>query len=273
MEYGININYFARTIGLQKAAELVAKAGFTALDFTAPIARDTWEADMKAALEIFKDWGLRVNQTHAPFNRYGKYNGIHETYLQRCAEATAAMGAKYLVVHGDEFDFDNLTFSSEAACEYNHRLFLPYVEFGQRNGFKVAFETVFEDSRSAKGLRRHTAQADELLALIKSFAEGSVACCWDSGHAHIAFRANAPEVIRQFGSLIECTHIHDNAGNDSHQLPMTGDIDWVATMAAFRDIGYQGVTSIEYSHGNIPPALTEDFLSLSCKAVRQLWQL
>ena len=49
MEYGINIGYFTKGISLEKAAELVAKAGFTQLDYTPPLLEDNWEAEMKKA--------------------------------------------------------------------------------------------------------------------------------------------------------------------------------------------------------------------------------
>lgn len=271
MEYGININYFANSIGLRKSAELISKAGFTKLDYTPNLLDDNWKHIMEDALKIFGDNGLEVNQTHAPFNRYGRYKENYKLCLDRCAEATAYMGAKFLVAHGDEFDFENLTFSPEAALNYNHDLFLPYMEHGEKCGYKLAFETVFEDAY--KGRRRYTSDAKELLDLITSFNSENVVCCWDSGHANISFYRNVPNLVREFGSLIQCTHIHDNTGKDSHQMPMTGEIDWESVMAAFKDIGYQGVFSIEYAHGKIPEGLMTDFIGLTYKTVEYLWSL
>ena len=269
MDYGFNINYFARTIGMKKAAELIAKAGFTCLDYTPSVMEDNWEQDMKESLKIFADYGLTVHQTHAPFNRYGRYKEMHKLCLDRCAEATAFMGAKFMVAHGDEFDFENMTFSPEAAKEYNYNLFLPYVEHGEKNGYKVAFETLFEDWDR----RRYTSDAGELLDLITSFDNENVVCCWDSGHGNVSFGEKAPELIRKFGSLIQCTHIHDNVGIDSHQLPMTGGIDWKAFSDAFKEIGYRGIISIEYSHGNMPEHLVEDFAKLTYQTVKHIWSL
>ena len=270
MEYGININYFTRVLTLEKAAELIAKSGFTKLDYTPPLMRESWAQDMKAALGVFKDYGLKVHQTHAPFNRYGTYKESHSLCLDRCAEATAVMGAEFMVAHGDEFDFDAFEFSPEAALDHNHRLFLPYVELGEKCGYKIAFETVFEDARK---VRRYTSDADELMDLISSFKKDNVVCCWDSGHAHVSFKNKAPDIIRRFGSLIKCTHIHDNTGSDSHQMPMSGDIDWKKVMDAFRDIGYQGVTSVEYAHGKLPQDLMEDFITLTYRSAESLWRL
>lgn len=269
MTYGINIGFFEKSIDLGKSAELAAKAGFTQLDYTPPLQKENWKTVMKEAAVIFESNGLRVHQTHAPFNRYGAYGSSFRLCLDRCAEATAYLGAKYMVAHGDEFDFENLTFSPEAALEYNRELFLPYVEQSARNGYRVAFETVFED----RSYRRYTSRAEELLALIGSFQSENAVCCWDFGHANIAFGKDAPEVIRRFGPLIRCTHLHDNTGRDSHQLPMTGDIGWKETMEAFHAVGYSGVLSIEYAHGTVPETLAESFLELSYRSAKYLWEL
>lgn len=271
MEYGININYFTKQTELQNAAKLVSKAGFKMLDYTPPLLNDNWDFLMKEHLKIFDEYGLSVHQTHAPFNRYGRYGDKHKVYLDRCAESTAIMGAEFMVIHGDEFDLDNLCFSSDAALEYNHKLFLPYVEFAKKNGYKVAFETVFEDG--FRNTKRFTSDEDELMKLITSFESSSVVCCWDFGHANISFGKNMPDVIKKFGSLIQCTHLHDNTGKDSHQTPMTGVIDWKAVMSAFRDISYEGVLSVEYSHGSIPEKLMENFIQYTFDSAKYLWNV
>ena len=105
MNYGINIAYFRNT-SLANAALLASKAGFTHVDYTPPIINDDWESIMKTSCKILAEYGLKVNQTHIPFNRYGSYGGNHRLYVDRVLEATAFMGAQHAVVHGDEFDFE-----------------------------------------------------------------------------------------------------------------------------------------------------------------------
>lgn len=276
MQYGINIDFLARDIGMKKAAELISEAGFTMLDYSPRFEKDNWKDDMMENMEIFNAYGLEVHQTHAPFNRYGSYKGIHKLTLDRCAEATEIMKAKYMVVHGDEFDFENMTFSTEAAMEYNHNLFLPYVELAKKSGYKIAFETVFEDGMPWDGnpYRRFTSDARELKNLITSYNSDCAVCCWDFGHANVSFENSAADVVRDFGAIIQCTHLHDNtAFDDSHQMPMTGDINWKETIKAFRDIDYSGVMSIEYAHGSIPPVLMKDFINLSFKAAEYVWNI
>ena len=135
-------------------------------------------------------------------------------------------------------------------------------------GELIDFETVFEDSMKC---RRFTSDPEELLALIQSFQSDNVVCCWDFGHAKVALQDSAADYIRKFGSLIRCTHLHDNTGVDSHQIPLTGDIKWNEIIGAFKEIGYSGVMNIEYSHGAIPECLLDDFLRLSYRSVDYLW--
>lgn len=269
VEYAININFFTRNCNLRRACEFATKAGFTQLDYTPRLMDDNWKIQLKDAIKIFEDNGLSVNQTHMPFNRYGRYGDMHKICMDRCAEATEMTDAKFIVAHGDEFDFTNLEFSSEAALDYNHNYFLPYVERAQKNGYKIAFETVFEDGN----IRRYSSREDELKALITSFNSDSVVCCWDFGHSHVSFGKRAPDIIRDFGSMIQCTHLHDNTGIDAHTIPLLGDINWAETISAFKDIGYNGILSVEYSHGNIPEYLVADFLNLTYKSAKHLWSI
>lgn len=266
MKYGINLSYFRNT-EFSNAARLVSQAGFTHVDYTPPVNKDDWQTIMKDVCRVLSEYGLTVHQTHIPFNRYGGCGKNHRLYVERCLEATAFMGAKYTAVHGDEFDFDNMEYSPKAAFDYNHNYFKKDVEFAEKAGFKLAFETVFEDMPLKK---RFTSSPDDLLALIKSFNSDSAVCCWDFGHANVSFRKTAPQQITEFGSLIQCTHVHDNAGNDSHQMPLTGDIDWKLTMGALKSAGFDGVLSIEYAHGNIPEHMIERYIQLTYDAVSHI---
>ena len=136
MEYGINVQFFAKDLGLERAAELVAQAGFTQLDYTPALQREDWEKQTREAIKIFESNGLSVHQTHVPFNRYGNYGDQHKACVDRCAAVTEMLGAKFMVAHGDEFDFERMTFTPEAALAYNHSLFFPYVERAARGAIR-----------------------------------------------------------------------------------------------------------------------------------------
>lgn len=256
MHYGINVNYLAKKTSFEKAVKAVSQAGFTTLDYTPDCTKDTWEADMNQALEIITSAGLSVHQTHAPFNRYNRHGEHHRVRVQRALQATRVSNAKYMVVHGDEFDFENIEYTPQKALEYNYEFFAPFVEEAAASNIKIAFETVFEDSNRP----RFCSQADDLQALIERFHSDTVCCCWDFGHAGVSFKDEQPQKILQLGKYIECTHVHDcGHHSDLHLPPFLGDIKWDACMSAFSQIGYQGNLTFEMVYGEIPDAFVQAF--------------
>lgn len=257
MKYGINVKYLAKNTSFAEAVSAVKNAGFEVLDYTPDLKSDDWEKKMNCDFEEISAHGLTVHQTHAPFNRYGSWDGIFTDCLGRALDATIALGAKYMVVHGDEFDFENLEYTPKNALEYNYRLYFPYVEKAAANGVKIAFENVFEDIPNKP---RFCSKADDLKALIEKFDTDAVCCCFDTGHAGVSFKSKLPQKILLLGEHIECTHIHDcGHAQDLHLPPFFGDIDWDACMKAFAQIGYKGNFTYEMVYGAIPQNMVCDF--------------
>ncbi len=127
MKYAINVEFLTRCASLERAAEAVAKAGFEYVDYSPKTNTDDWKEKMKESLRIFDKVGLKLHQSHSPMFRYTWKPPVKEQ-VSRLIEATSAAGGKYMVVHGDEFDFDNLEYSPERAFEYNHDFFAPLVD-------------------------------------------------------------------------------------------------------------------------------------------------
>ena len=246
MSYAINAGFLTvkNNMALEDALSLIKKIGFDALDYTGNLLDPDGIQSAAAEREIIEEHGLFVAQTHAPFNRYNKYKTEYAAALERAYERTKILGAKYLVVHGDEFPFDKHEFSYERALAYNYELFAPYVERAEQDGIALAFETVFQDLAPEKV--RFCSRAEDLKMLIEKFDSTAAVCCWDFGHANIAFGAEQADKIRLLGKHIKCTHVHDNRlGKDIHHALFTGDSDLVAIRHAFRDIGYDGIFSLE----------------------------
>ena len=269
MTISVNPSHFKKTMPLEDIVPLLAKNGFTAVDYTPPYKLDNCEEQTAADAALFAKYGITVGQSNAPFNRYGSHGDIetHTKRLYRCLDACKICGTKYLVVHGDEFDFANKTYTPESALAYNYELFAPYVERAEKLGIGIAFENVFTDWDRP----RFCSEFDELESLITKFNSPNVTCCWDTGHAMVAFKERQPEMIRKMGSRITCTHVHDNSHNtDLHQVPFHGDIDWKAVMKAFEDAGYAGNLSYELVYGAIAPELVDITLRLLADTAKLL---
>lgn len=257
MEHSINIHYIAKTLPMKKAAQLVSEAGFTALDYTPPVTDNNWERIMEEHMQIFSENHLHVHQTHAPFNRYNHHGDKHHLLVERTLQATQALNATYMVVHGDEFDFKNMEYTPQKALEYNYNYFAPYVEIAATLDIGIAFENVFEDANRP----RFCSDVTELKALIERFHAANVSCCWDFGHANVAFGTEQPDKMAAIADLISCTHIHDNYyGKDLHLPPFFGEIDWNTCMQILGNAGYKGNLSFEFVYGAIPEALAKDYL-------------
>ena len=73
--------------------------------------------------------------------------------------------------------------------------------------------------------------------------------CLDIGHAEMkGSNTSAPEMIRALGKRLKALHIHDNDKlHDSHQIPFSMNIDFVAVVQALKEIGYDGYLTLEAS--------------------------
>ena len=84
-----------------------------------------------------------------------------------------------------------------------------------------------------------------LVPMVREVALPNVGLNIDTGHANLG-DMNVVDCIRLGGDLIRTTHLQDNYGaRDDHLPPGLGTIDWTATMAAFREVGYTGVYMVE----------------------------
>lgn len=262
MELSVNLGYYSKYIGLETAARMAAIAGIRTLDFTPALDGDDWQEKTEEAARIFDRYNLTVYQGHAPFNRYGSHGDVenHKKLVWRSLEAAAKLNSKVLVVHGDEFDFDGMTYTPEAVLAYNYEYFVPVVERAAKLGVKIAFENLFTDWNRP----RNCSKVEELSALMDSFhAPETVVCCWDFGHAAVAFKKEQPAELAKMASRIEATHVHDNYLNsDMHLMPFFGNIDWNACMKAFAKGGNCPVLSFEFAHGALPVEIVQDTLRL-----------
>ena len=175
------------------------------------------------------------------------------------------VGAKYVVVHADEYrTVDH--YDEKEAEDFAYEFLAPYVEYAKKNGMIVAIENVFEDSirrcPQFDGKSRFGSRIHELKGMIERFNDPAVQCCWDFGHASCAFGADGMlEPMQEIGKHLVCTHVHDNYyERDLHLMPFLGTVNWEAHMKALREMNYQGKFSFELVYGCCPEALMGKWL-------------
>ncbi len=251
---------------IDEMARLCVAAGFRYVDYTPDYISADWREKAQRDREVLDCAGIIVEQTHAPYNRYGAHpDELFSEYYRRVFEASKIMGAKYVVVHADEYrTVDH--YDEQEIEDFTYDFLAPYVDYAVRAGMTVAIENVFEDGIRRRpafdGKSRYTSRLHELLNIINRFNMPSVKCCWDFGHANCAFgKEKMVDMMKQVGAYICCTHVHDNYyGKDLHLVPFLGEIDWEAHMMALRQIGYQGKLSFETGYERFPDALLGKWL-------------
>ena len=273
MNLGINLGYFTKieeSDNLDKILEyarLCTKAGLRKLDFLSSLEVADSIDFAKKIRDAFEKENIEIHQSHAPFYRYKYKKGAtledYKDKLYLSLEVASTLGAKHLVVHADEYVIpQGGTYDSKAAENFTYDLIAPLVDRAEKRGVKIAIENLFEDRLYKEHpYSRFTSDIDELLSIIERF-EGRVGCCWDFGHANVAFGENSFENFKKIFPYLTCTHVHDNYyGVDMHVLPTLGGTDFAPYVRYMKEVGYKGEFVYELVYGAIPKCLTEDFLN------------
>ena len=212
--------------------------------------RDGWEDTCAEIGEMARAMGLPIYQTHG--NTYsGKewddpdypHHDFKRKSMRRTVSATAALGAKWVVIHPMNLPHDPI-YSTQKAKEANLRYLAPLIEEAKKTGVGIAVENMVDFT----GHRRRYCGGDlyELLDLVDTINDPSVGVCLDTGHAHLS-GINVADAVREIGARLKCTHINDNHGGfgDEHLFPYFGTLDWKSTCRALNEIGYEGDFSYE----------------------------
>ena len=256
MKLSSNFINFYDVLGLEKTIDLFSEVGFEAIDFNLdkePYYADTLDQDFFKSITAYAaDKGIAFTQTHAPFP-----SGFpeEESNQRRFAEIVTAikhaswLGAKMIVVHPTKhIDYKE---NYDAALAWNLDFYRRLIPYAEEFGIQIAIENI-------RGTLTETPQG--LLTLLQLLDDPVFTVCCDVGHANIC-GVDPVDLIRQLGSRIGCTHIHDNDGTrDAHTLPYCGTIDWERVMQAFAEIGYEG--NLNYEAGrfltNVPAELRDE---------------
>lgn len=267
MEQGINLTFvMARRNGqpsrsLQEALTLCRDAGFTVLDYAAPVGEDNYLDLAKRTRAEIERFGLRVEQTHSCCFRYRKDvppGELFRKYVPRSVEAAAALGAKYVVIHADEFRSDG-PYDEAELLKFTYDYLAPSVERCVDLGVRPAFEIL--TGPNGGNPDQYCCTVPQLLNIISMFPGSGAGCCWDFGHAQVALKDDALAGFEAIQPYLLCMHVHDNSwGKDMHKPAFFGSIDWYAVMKILKQNGYSGAFSWEFVYERFPDELYPDYL-------------
>ena len=206
--------------------------------------------DPRAAAEVLgyamHEEKVQCVQTHLPcydiFRDCGEVEEAVERQIENGIVLSGMLGAEAAVLHPRSASAHS--YSTRLAEEALRRDLERYLPIAERHRTAVAIEnlTVFPDHSD---LLFYGSRYEELARIVDEYATPHFGICWDTGHANL-IKLNQAEVIRELGSRIIATHIHNNYGfHDDHALPTSGSIDFVPIMHALFEIGYDKALCLE----------------------------
>ena len=253
MKTSTSIDAAASHIGEERTLEMLAKSGFDAWDFSMfemckydwgkkmllpndhPLAGNNYLAFARKLKQIGLDNGIHCNQSHAPFPTRCEEIRAH---YKRAIECTAEAGGKICVIHPD---------NNKDASE-NAEIYFELLPFAKECGVKIATENMWNwDDEKDQSCFAACATPKSFNAHLDAVNDDFLVACLDIGHAEMkGVGTNAVEMIHALGDRLQALHIHDNdKWHDSHQLPLSMDIDFIPIVKALKEIDYKGYFTLE----------------------------
>lgn len=269
MKIGIQIESELLWYGEEGALKMAAEAGFDAIDYSLHPQTDPYTCLLATGTEeeVFahyaklgayaKRLGLSITQTHAPLaHNYVpeeiEYNRNMLAMQLNSIPATAALGAKYEVVHVVQPPLTRWSEEYQAFGEsLNVEFFRKLLPLLRKYDVKVAIENLFGITTLPTddydySLNSRTSEMLRVINLLNDMAgEERFVACVDTGHA-LVMGQDPAEMIRALGSRVKVLHIDDNDGkHDFHYPPYLGKTNWSDVLAALKEIGFDGSFNFE----------------------------
>lgn len=249
----------ASKFGDVKAVEMIAKAGFDAIDFSMSrgladgkiLASDNYKEYVKELIEAAKKNNVFFNQGHAityiPHEDKETGYKLLAERNKRALEIAGMMGITTLIVHpietGNYIGREQEVFHRN--MEYYNEL-LPYAE---QYNVKIAVENMWCGDKK-RGVTRGSVCSNpyEHARYVDEMNSEFFVACIDVGHCSLAGR-EAEDCIRVLGDRLLALHIHDNDyKDDMHTLPGLSEMNWNEITKALADINYKGDFTLETDH-------------------------
>lgn len=252
MLYSTQTLELSRTFGILTAIDILADAGFTALDlsFDGELEKILDGDYVSAANEIKSRAdarGVKFIQAHAPFGGgYDYYLGTTVPKFPAMFEVCKILGISFVVIH--PLQTGRYYGNEEKLFDMNLRFYSALAPLARASGVKIAIENMWQ---------RHPvthAICDDVLAppseLVKMYDAlndpEAFTVCLDLGH--VALCGREPEdAIRIIGrERLGTLHVHDvDYVSDLHTLPGCGKINWDNVCRALGEIDYTGSINLE----------------------------
>lgn len=278
-----NTSQCVKKLGLDEAIEMLARAGFDALDWSffdmwqegSVWRQENWRELAAHVREKCAACGISVVQAHAPFPTSGDTKAFDDhamALILQSMEAASIMGASQIIVHPRQ-QLPHARFS-EQLFEENVALYKGLIPYCEKWNIRVCAENMWQyDKRREYIVDSICSRPEEFNALLDAVDSPWIIGCLDLGHCALVGQEPA-EVIRRMGaSHIKALHVHDvDWKRDNHDMPFLQKQDWEAICKALGEIGYEGDFTFECDtfQDRFPAPLCEAASRMLCSVGRYL---
>lgn len=192
--------------------------------------------------------GIEIHQVHGPW-RSPPRDGTPEDRAERMDKmkksirAASLLGSEFWVIHPlMPLGADDIVKGNEKGTwDINLRFMKELLVTAKEYGVTICLEnmpmTWFSMSKPKA-----------ILDFVEEIGDESFKICLDTGHVSVFDDLSLCDEVRRLGDKIKVLHVHDNkCGKDLHLMPYFGKTDWKAFARALKEIGFDGVFSLETS--------------------------
>ncbi len=269
MRFATQTDFAVSRFGEEKGIQLLADAGFENLDYSmfiyenneAPftLPDDEFTAFFQKIAALIHSKGMTVDQTHPPFPTYIGDSEDDEQRLviqKKAIKATALLGARYAIVHPAMVAMRRYDAYKSEMKEINMKRYMDLAPTLEEYGVVCCIENMFARDSHTKIICPTTCttaeeMADYIDTLNNLCGAPLFAACLDTGHASIIHydgyeTVNPVSMIRILGDRLKALHVQDTDGiGDDHMPPGLGKNDWDSICKALKDVGYDGIFTLE----------------------------
>ena len=252
MLFSTQLEQIAVGVGREKGIELLAEAGFPAIDITIfgdidYVLADDWRETAQRYRATADRCGVIFNQAHAPIcGTYEQYVNELIPLMPRVFEFASILGVKQIVVHPITRGRHNG--HEEELFETNMEFYRSLAPHAKRLGLKVCLENMWSiNPLTGCVCEEVCSDPRELIRYYEALNDPETfTICLDLGHVAICGR-EPQDVIRAIGhDRLGALHIHDvDYLHDMHTIPGVGKINWDEVCRALADIDYKGEFTLE----------------------------
>lgn len=276
MKIGIEFNIFNSgycRYGDKKYIKL-KEHGFSCVDFnmanTNTEIYNSPEADELLLREksSAEDAGIEIYQSHGPWRSPPKDETSEDRAermdkMKKSIRAASLLGCENWVIHplmplGAD---DIITGNERKTWDINLGFMKELLITAKEYGVTICLENMPMAKFSM-------AKPEAVLRFVEEIGDDNLKICLDTGHAAMFDDLSLCDEVRRLGGKLKVLHVHDNkCGKDLHLMPYFGKIDWKAFAASLKEIGYNGVFSLETT---APAGLPDPLFEKSSVLLREI---